>query len=467
MAASTVQNSPVFTLTTPSDREVVMTRVFDAPRRLVFEALTKPEHLTRWFGPHGWTLVLCEVDFRLGGAWRFVLRGPDGKQMGMRGVYREIAQPDRFVSTESFDDYPGESLNSLVLSEEDGKTTLTITVWYLSGEVRDAVLRSGMERGASQTYDRLAQHLGTRAREIVITRVFDAPRELVFQMWTDPQHLAYWWGPRGFTTTIQEMDVKAGGAWRMIMHGPDGANYPNHNVFVEVVKPERLVYTHGGGREGGPSADFEQTATFDDLSGKTKLTMRSLFPPAADRDRVVKQFNAFEGANQTLDRLGERLAQMATNRKLVITRVFDAPREVVFKAWTDPQRLKRWWGPKNFTNPVCEVDVRPGGAMRIHMRAPDGTIYPMTGVYREIAEPERLVFTASALGAKGDPLFEQLTTVTFAEVNGKTKLTVEASFSKVKPEAAPHLAGAEMGWNMSLDRLAEEVGGMSAEHATY
>jgi|SRR5579863_24231 len=298
----------------------------------------------------------------------------------------------------------------------------------------------------------------TQDREILITRVFDAPRELVFEMWTDPKHLVHWWGPRGFTTTIQEMDVRPGGQWRKVMRGPDGANYPNHSVFLEVVKPERLVYTNGGHKEGGAKVEFEQTVTFDDLGGRTRVTMRLLFPSSGERDRVVTEFNAIEGGNQTLDRLAEKLIEMKTgNRTLVITRLFDAPREVVFKAWTDVDQLRRWWGPKGFTNPVCEVDVRPGGAMRIHMRAPDGVIYPMTGVYQEIAEPERLVFAASALDANGDPLFEQLTTITFSEDGGKTRLTVHASFSKVRPEAQRHLAGAETGWNMSLDRLAELV----------
>jgi len=153
---------------------------------------------------------------------------------------------------------------------------------------------------------------------------------------------------------------------------------------------------------------------------------------------------------------------MAMTPQFTITRVLDAPREVVFKAWTDVNRLQRWWGPKNFTNPVCEVDVRPGGAMRIHMRGPDGTIYPMTGVYHEIVEPERLVFTASALDSNGEPMFEQLTTVTFEAHGGKTKLTLHASFANIRPEAAPHLAGAEMGWNMSLDRLAEEASSIGA-----
>ena len=151
------------TFSTPSDREIVITRVFAAPRRRVFEALTDPEHVPHWYGPRGWTLPVCAIDFRPGGAWRFVCRGPDGTDMGMRGVYREITPPERFVSTESFDDYPGESLNTLVLSEEDGGTTITTTVLYPSKEVRDAVLGSGMPDGASQTYDRLAEYLRAMA----------------------------------------------------------------------------------------------------------------------------------------------------------------------------------------------------------------------------------------------------------------------------------------------------------------
>jgi uncharacterized protein YndB with AHSA1/START domain len=147
------------TLTTPSDREIAMTRVFDAPRSLVFEALADPERVPHWFGPRGWTLPVCQIDLRPGGAWRFVCRGPDGTQMGMRGVYQEIEPPVRLVSTESFDDYPGESLNTLILAEQDGKTTMTVTVLYPSKEVRDAVLASGMPGGASETYDRLAEHL--------------------------------------------------------------------------------------------------------------------------------------------------------------------------------------------------------------------------------------------------------------------------------------------------------------------
>jgi uncharacterized protein YndB with AHSA1/START domain len=158
-----MKNTGTLNVTTPTDREVVMTRVFDAPRRLVWDAFTKPELLRRWFGPRGWSLVVCEVDLRVGGGFRFVLRGPNGVDMGMRGVYREIAAPERSVHMESFDDYPGESQVTGEFMERDGKTTLTVTVLYPSKEIRDIVLQSGMEHGAAESYDKLAELLATSA----------------------------------------------------------------------------------------------------------------------------------------------------------------------------------------------------------------------------------------------------------------------------------------------------------------
>jgi uncharacterized protein YndB with AHSA1/START domain len=154
-----MKNTGTLKVTLPSDCEVVLTRVFDAPRRLVFEALTNPELLKRWFGPRGFTLDVCEVDLRVGGGFRFLLRGPDGKECGMRGVYREINPPERTVHMESFDDYPGASQVTTILTETDGKTTLTATVIYESREIRDAVIKYGMEDGAAETYDRLAELL--------------------------------------------------------------------------------------------------------------------------------------------------------------------------------------------------------------------------------------------------------------------------------------------------------------------
>jgi len=319
MPASTASNptrSNALTVTTPSDREIVMTRAFDAPRRMVFEAYTQPEHVSQWLlGPEGWTMPVCEIDLRVGGPWRYVWRHPNGKEMEMHGVYREIAPPERVVWTESWGPEWPETINTVTFTEVDGMTTITITVLCPSKDVRDAMIKTGMASGVSVSFDRLATILRRMINGVIVS----------------------------------------------------------------------------------------------------------------------------------------------THRELVITRVFDAPRELVFKAWTDQDRLKQWWGPKNFTTPVCEVDPRPGGAVRIHMRGPDGTIYLMLGFLREMVEPERLVLDSYTPDAEGNPLFKVTNTVTFEEHGGKTKLTVHASVTMATPAAAPALAGMEQGWSETVDRLAEYV----------
>jgi uncharacterized protein YndB with AHSA1/START domain len=159
-----MKNTGNLKVTTPSDREIAMTRVFDAPRRLVFDAYTKPELVKRWLlGPPGWTMPVCEIDLRVGGSYRYVWHGQNGSAMGMRGIYREIVPAERIVCTESFDDpwYEGEAVGTTVFVERGGKTTLTTTVLYASKEIRDAVLKSPMEQGVAASYDRLADLLAS------------------------------------------------------------------------------------------------------------------------------------------------------------------------------------------------------------------------------------------------------------------------------------------------------------------
>jgi uncharacterized protein YndB with AHSA1/START domain len=155
-------HSAATTLTTPSDREIVVTRVVNAPRRLVFEVFTNPAHVPHWMtGPQGWSMPVCEIDLRLGGAWHFVWRHADGAEMSMRGTYREIAPPERLVSTESWGgDWP-ETLNTLLFSEQDGKTTIAQHVLFPSKEARDAALKTGMLDGMSTSFDRLEEYLAT------------------------------------------------------------------------------------------------------------------------------------------------------------------------------------------------------------------------------------------------------------------------------------------------------------------
>ncbi len=146
-------------------------------------------------------------------------------------------------------------------------------------------------------------------REIVVSRIVDAPRELVWEAWTDPGQIVKWWGPEGFTTTIEEMNVRPGGVWKHVMHGPDGVDYPNESIFTEVVKPERISFSHGGRRQGDAGVRFEATWSFENLGDKTGVTIRMVFPSVEDRDRVVKEYGAVEGAEQTLVRLDVLLSK--------------------------------------------------------------------------------------------------------------------------------------------------------------
>ena len=150
-----------------------------------------------------------------------------------------------------------------------------------------------------------------------------------------------------------------------------------------------------------------------------------------------------------------------TERELTLTRTYDAPRALVYKAWTDPKLVAQWWGPKMFTNPVCEVDARPGGKLRIVMRGPDGNDYPMRGVFQEVVAPEKLSFTNFAVDAEDKPVIEGFTTVLFTEEGKKTKLTVITRGKAVQPIAVQYLQGMEQGWSMSLEKLAELLPGLS------
>lgn len=278
----------------------------------------------------------------------------------------------------------------------------------------------------------------TSDREIATTRVFDAPRALVWRMWTDPRHVIHWWGPNGFTNTIHKMDVRSGGEWNFVMHGPDGRDYMNKIVYHDVIAPSRLTYSH----ISGPVFDVD--VDFIDLGDKTEVRMRMLFESAALRNKVVEEFGAIDGMNQTMDKL-----QATLRRSLVVERTFDAPRDLVFRAWTDPSNVEHWWGPHHFTNTRCEWDARPGGKIHVDMRGPDGTIYPMTGEFHEVVEPERIVFSSSAV----DGALVVVNTVTFAADGEKTKMRLEAIVVKATEEAAFALQGMAEGWKQTLEKL--------------
>ncbi len=299
-------------------------------------------------------------------------------------------------------------------------------------------------------------------REIVATRLFNAPRELVFRMWTEPEHVKQWWGPRGFTITIHKMDVRPGGEWRFVMHGPDGTDYMNHIVYREIVPPSLLSYSH----VSGPL--FDAVATFTEREGQTEVTVRMVFESAEVREKVVMQFGAVEGLKQTLDRLGEMLANSSP---FAISRTFDAPRDLVFRMWTEREHLMQWWGPKGFTVFSLMNDFRPGGVMHYGMRMPDGGEMWGKWTYREIVTPERLVFINAFSDEQGGlsrhpgaPEWPQqmFLMVTFAEADGKTTVSVHSMpFEATGLERATFATGhASMqgGWTGTFNQLADYLG---------
>jgi uncharacterized protein YndB with AHSA1/START domain len=307
-------------------------------------------------------------------------------------------------------------------------------------------------------------------REIVIARLIDAPRTRVFDAWTDPQQVVQWWGPRGFTTTTHKMEVRPGGVWRFVMHGPDGRDYQNKITYLEIVPPERLVYKHGGD-EDLERVSFQTTVTFNAEGNKTRVTMRAVFPTSEKRDRVIKEYGALEGGEQTLARLDEHVAGTGTSRAFVISRVFDAPRDLVWKAHSEFEGLKHWWGPKGFTWVTGTLDFRPGGMFHYQLRSPNGQEMWGRFVYREIVKSQRIVSVSSFSDPKGgitrhflSPEWpaEMLNTATFAEEDGKTTLTINS----VAINATAHerkifedgFASMHGGFTGTLDQLAAYLG---------
>lgn len=304
-------------------------------------------------------------------------------------------------------------------------------------------------------------------REILASRLLDAPRDLVWSAWTDVRHLEQWWGPFGFTTTTRGVEIRPGGEWRFVMHGPDGTDYENRITFLEVEAPTRLVYKHGGEGET-ESIHFDVQVDFADEGGKTRLTMRMRFPSNAARDFVIEKHGAFEGLKECMERLRDHVAMQDA---FVISRTFDAPLALVWKAHTETGHLEKWWGPKGFGMVKATLDLRPGGLFHYGLRTPGGQEMWGRFVFREVIPMRRLVYVVSFSDPEGgvtrhpgsaDWPLEVLNTTTFAEAGGKTTLTLRgAPVNATASERRTFKDGyksMEGGFKGTLDQLEEYLG---------
>lgn len=232
------------------------------------------------------------------------MHGPDGSDYRNECVFIAIG-PDRIVL-----DHLRPMHRFLLTMTFDDLGDSTRVCWQMRFDSADECtkVRPWVEAGNEQNLNRLTAHLAALAkREMRLSRTLAAPRELVWKVWTDPNHVGNWWGPDGFTTTTYEIDVRPGGIWRYDMHGPDGRVYPNRVQYLEVIEPERLVYAHSGDEHVPEPIRFHTTVTFVDQGGSTRLTMRSLFPTADELARVIREYKADSGAVQHLANLAKYL----------------------------------------------------------------------------------------------------------------------------------------------------------------
>ncbi len=318
-------NAHALQLTVTSETEVVMTRAFHAPCELVFQALTRCEHLRRWFGARTSTLEACTLDLRPGGSFRFVQRDADGGLHPITGVYQAVAPPSRLAHTFVYDvDGRREQRLrvSVRLDQRDGVTLLTSTASFADRHERDAYLEGGMQRAAAEGYDRLSELLAVDLSpvaddELVLARMLDAPPDVVFAAWTEPERLDRWWGPPGSELHSQSLDLRPGGAYHYGLRTPSGDALWGTFVYREIMPPERLVYASAFADEVGAAVPNPYASTWPlemlhtlwlaDQGGRTMLVLR-----ARPLDASAAQRRAFARAKAKVSKgLATTLAQLA------------------------------------------------------------------------------------------------------------------------------------------------------------
>lgn len=301
----------------------------------------------------------------------------------------------------------------------------------------------------------------TNDREIVITRLIDAPVARVWQAWTNNDEIVKWWGPHGFSDETTSREFKVGGIWKHVMVGPDGVRYLNTAKYIEIVPEKKIVVKNGGGKEfDEKGVGFVSTITFKAIGSKTEVTICNEMMTAEMRKRAVSEFRAVEGGQQTLSRLNAHVTG-----QFVIFRLVDAPRERVWRAWTDPKEMAAWSGPKGSETTFAEMDFRVGGSYHYAMKTGGVELWGLA-LYKEIVKPEKLVyvqqFSDKDQGLGIHPMAptwpkQTLTTVLLEDFGPKTLITlywlpIDASAVELDT-FAQGMDGMKGGWGGSFDRL--------------
>lgn len=306
----------------------------------------------------------------------------------------------------------------------------------------------------------------SQSNEIKIIRIFDAPPKAVWDAWTDPEQVVQWWGPRGFTLTTHDKDLRTGGHWHYTMHGPDGTDYPNRTQYLEVEEYSKLVYDHGGYDDRPPL--FRVTVLFsEEAGGKTKMDMRMTLA-TAEAAQEIRKFIKKAGGESTWDRLAEYLEKESTGReKFVINRSFDAPIGLMFEMWTNPAHVSQWLPPRGFEMRYLRSDIKPGGTTFYLMTNGDMKMHGRI-TYQKIEKPIHIVYTQQFCDENEQicrppmmPVWPEsmLTFVTLAEEGPeRTRVTVtwEPHGAATREELEAFIkmrASMTQGWTGSFDKL--------------
>lgn len=311
-----------------------------------------------------------------------------------------------------------------------------------------------------------------KSNEIRIIRIYDAPVEAVWDAWTDPEQVAQWWGPRGFSLTTHSKDLRPGGTWHYTMHGPDGVDYPNKTWYHEVEECAKLVYDHGGYDDRPPL--FRVTVLFSEADGKTKMDM-TMTLPTPEAAEETRKFIKQAGGNATWDRLAEYLEKESSGKEnFVINRSFDAPIDVMFEMWTKPEHFSQWLPPTGFDMQFIRADIRPGGSSFYSMSGSGGVKFHGRAQYLKIEKPDCIVYTQQFCDENENvsrhpmaPTWPEtmLTVVKLAE-EGPDRTRVTVTWEAYGETTAEELdvfvkakGGMTQGWTGSFDKLEAYLSG--------
>ncbi|MFT3784431.1 MAG: SRPBCC family protein [Nibricoccus sp.] len=313
------------------DNSIVISRVFSAPRELVWEAMTDPNQVVHWWGPRGFTTTIEKMDFRVGGQWKHVMRGPDGTEYPNKSVFKEIVPPERIVYSHGGGARGEKGINFVATWTFEAlaadKTKLTIKMVAASKDDRDFVVQKyGALEGGKQTLTRLSEHLaGRQSQPFVISREYPVSRELMWDLWTDPAHLAKWFGPRGMTAVVSKLDFRPGGLFHYCLKTPEGKEYWGRFVYREIVKPEKMVWVnsfsdkdaglvrHPFSKDPWP-LEMLTEVTFAESKGSTVVTVRWLPLDSTPDERAAFEKgrdSMNQGWGGTMDQLSTYLENLA------------------------------------------------------------------------------------------------------------------------------------------------------------